>query len=80
MISVVTDTIPEKGLRTRTQCELRPELQCSWFHAVTNRYRPTSNTGGTLNKDLQVIRDLNRGTVGPRPPTGTGADGGARRR
>jgi len=63
VISVVTDTIPEKGLRTRTQCELRPEFHCSWFHAVTNRYRPTSNTGGTLNKDLQVIRDLNRGTM-----------------
>ncbi|MCB1499852.1 MAG: hypothetical protein KDK07_08675 [Bauldia sp.] len=63
VISVVTDTIPEKGLRTQTQCEIRPEFKCSWFHAVTNRYRPTSNTGGTLNKDLQVIRDLNRGTV-----------------
>jgi hypothetical protein len=60
VISVVTDTVPEKGLRSRSQCDLRPELQCSWFHAVTNRFRKTSDTGGTLNKDLQVIRDLNR--------------------
>lgn len=63
VISVVTDTIPEKGLRTRTECDLRPGKYCSWFHAVTNRYRPASNVGGTLNKDLQVIRDLNRATV-----------------
>ena len=63
VISVVTDTIPEKGLRTRTECDLRPGKYCSWFHAVTNRYRPTSNAGGTLNKFLQVIRDLNRATL-----------------
>jgi hypothetical protein len=63
VISVVTDTIPEKGLRTRTECDLRPGKYCSWFHAVTNRYQPTSNAGGTLNKFLQVIRDLNRATL-----------------
>ena len=65
VISVALDPVAEKGLRSRSQCALRPELQCSFFHAVTNRYRPTSDTGGTLNKALQVVRDLNRATATP---------------
>ncbi len=63
VIRVVLDTVPERGLRTRTECELRPGEHCSWFHAVTNRYRPAANVGGTLNKGLQVIRDLYRGSL-----------------
>lgn len=63
VINVVLDPVEERGLRTRTACELRDGANCSWFHAVTNRYRPASNVGGTLNKDLQVIRDLYRGML-----------------
>jgi hypothetical protein len=61
VIAVVLDPVAEQGLRTRLPCDLREGLHCSWFHAVTNRNRDASDVGGTLNKNLQVIRDLNRG-------------------
>jgi hypothetical protein len=63
VVAVALDPVAELGLRTRLPCDLRDGLACSWFHAVTNRNRDASDVGGTLNKNLQVIRDLNRGAI-----------------
>ncbi|WP_421725533.1 hypothetical protein [Bauldia sp.] len=55
----VLEPIENGGLRNRAPCDLRPERQCSWFHAVTSRTRADAPlAGGTLNKQLIVINDL----------------------
>jgi len=54
--TLLTDTA-EGGLATSSKCDSSPELQCTWFHSVTRRDRP-SIAGGTLNQHLHVVRDL----------------------
>jgi hypothetical protein len=60
VMRVALDPLDRGGLRSGGACDLRPELGCSWFHAVTSPNRRTPGEGGTLNKHLLVILGLDR--------------------
>lgn len=59
-LEVITDPVSENGLRSRSKCEKKPKLHCSWFHSVTNRNHAETTAGNTLNKGLHPVRDLYR--------------------
>jgi hypothetical protein len=57
-LAVILDDVNDGGLRSRSECRLKPGHHCSWFHAVTNQGRESPRAGGTLNKHLIVVLDL----------------------
>lgn len=55
---VILDDVDDGGLRSRSECSAKPGHFCSWFHAVTDQSRESPRAGGTLNKHLIVVLDL----------------------
>ena len=55
---VILDPVTDGELKSGGPCDLRPELGCAWYHAVTDPTRNSSTEGATLNKHLLVIKDL----------------------
>lgn len=58
-MELVLDRIKSGGLRSGGACDLKSSYTCAWFHSKTSKDSPARN-GGTLNKHLQVARDLGR--------------------
>jgi hypothetical protein len=57
-IRVALDEVEDAGLRNSASCDLKPEYRCAWFHAITGFTKQSSLDGGTLNKHLIAVVNL----------------------
>lgn len=56
-METITALTNNKGLRSQRNCANKAGAKCSWFHSRTND-EGSATEGRTLNKHLQIVRDL----------------------